>query len=259
MWYMFRSSDPIDHELKRLNYLGPLRQFPQRSYIVSGLAPMDVGTKGERTTEVLWYATRTHEQRQEMLQQVNRWLIEFGIALEVHLEQLGRSSQYQVLFIDPNSKLAVNLADVGFGASQVLPIIVQGFYSRPGSLLLVEQPEIHLHPRAQAVLGDLLVEIAKQGDRRLIVETHSDHVLGRVQRRIAEEKISRSDVAIYYFNPTPEGTQIQEVKLGELGQFEQYPKGFFEEGFQEAVAHADAMRERIAQRVKLSGEKALDY
>jgi predicted ATPase len=207
---------------------------------------MDVGTKGERTAEVLWYATRTRERRQEMLGQINHWLQEFGVALEARLERLGQSNQYRVLFRDPASQLKINLADVGFGASQVLPIIVQGLYSRPGTLLLVEQPEIHLHPRAQATLGDLLVDIAKRGDRRLIVETHSDHVLGRVQRRIAEEKISRSEVAIYYFNPTPEGTQIREVTVDELGQFEEFPEGFFEESFQEAVAHSKAMRNRIA-------------
>ncbi len=237
----------IENELKQVYYLGPLRDIPQRSYTISGQAPMDVGTRGERTAEVLWYATRTKERQEEMLKEVNRWLQEFGIALEARLERLGQSSQYQVLFVDPTSKLAVNLTDAGFGASQVLPVIVEGFYASSGSLLLVEQPEIHLHPRAQATLGSLLVEIAKRGDRRLIVETHSEHVLGRVQRHIAEEKIGRDEVAIYYFNPGPEGTQIQEVTLNEVGQFEEFPEGFFEEGFEEAIAHAKAISHRTAR------------
>lgn len=244
---LYMMGEGIEGQLKSMKYLGPSRQLPQRSYIISGQAPMDVGVRGERTAEVLWYATRTRERRREMLQQINLWLQDFGVALEARLERLGQSNQYQVLFADPASKLAVNLADVGFGASQVLPVIVQGYYAQPGSLLLVEQPEIHLHPKAQATLGDLLVAIAKQGDRRLIVETHSEHVLGRVQRCIAEEKISRDQVAIYYFNPSPEGTQIQEVTIDELGQFENFPEGFFEEGFQEAVAHSKAIRERIGK------------
>ena len=236
----------LERMITQIVYLGPLRQRPERSYGISGRAPMDVGTSGERTAEVLWYATRTRESREKLLTAVDTWLKRFNIALEVRMKRLGRSSQYSLLFVDPSSGLNISLADVGFGASQVLPVIVQGFYSNPGSLLLIEQPEIHLHPKAQATLGHLLVEIAKKGDRRLIVESHSDHVLGRVQRCIAEEEISADDVAIYYFEPTPDGTNIHHIKLDEYGQFENFPEGFFEESFREAIAHSTAIRSRMS-------------
>jgi predicted ATP-dependent endonuclease of OLD family len=228
----------VASELRQLFYLGPLREFPQRSYVISGQAPSDVGVRGERSAEVLWFASRTKKQRQQMLENINRWVKEFGIAKEVRLQRLGKSNQYQVLFVDAATNLPVNIADVGFGASQLLPIIVQGFYARfphRGSVLLIEQPEIHLHPKAQATLGDLLMEVVKAGDRQIIVETHSEHLLARIQRRIAEQKFSHEQVAIYYFEPTPDGTKIHRLELDEYGQLvEPIPEGFFEEGLEEA-------------------------
>jgi len=239
--------------LRRLFYLGPLREFPQRSYVISGQAPSDVGVRGERSAEVLWFATRTKRQQQRMLESINRWVKEFGIAKEIKLQRLGRSNQYQVLFVDAATNLPVNIADVGFGASQLLPIIVQGFYAPPGSVLLIEQPEIHLHPKAQATLGDLLMEVVKTGDRQAIVETHSEHLLARIQRRIAEQKFSHEQVAIYYFEPTPDGTKIHRIELDEYGQLaEPIPEGFFEEGWREALAQIVAIGKRKeAEKVKV--------
>jgi predicted ATPase len=190
-----------------------------------------------------------------MLKNINQWVKAFGIAKEVKLERLGKSNQYQVLFVDAATNLSVNIADVGFGASQLLPIIVQGFYAPPGSVLLIEQPEIHLHPKAQATLGDLLMEVVKTGDRQIIVETHSEHLLARIQRRIAEQEFSHEQVAIYYFEPTPDGTKIHRLELDEYGQLvEPIPEGFFEEGLEEALAHMKAVGERKAEGVSVASE-----
>jgi predicted ATPase len=243
----------VASELRRILYLGPLREFPQRSYVITGQAPSDVGVRGERSAEVLWFASRTKKQRQQMLENINRWVKEFGIAKEVRLQRLGKSNQYQVLFVDAATNLPVNIADVGFGASQLLPIIVQGFYAPPGSVMLIEQPEIHLHPKAQATLGDLLMEVVKAGDRQIIVETHSEHLLARIQRRIAEQKFSHEQVAIYYFEPTPNGTKIHRLELDEYGQLvEPIPEGFFEEGWREALAQIVAIGKRKeAEKVKV--------
>jgi predicted ATPase len=250
---VFIVGEIVASEMRRLFYLGPLREFPQRSYVISGQAPSDVGVRGERSAEVLWFASRTKRQRQQMLKNINRWVKEFGIAKEVKLQRLGRSNQYQVLFVDAATNLPVNIADVGFGASQLLPIIVQGFYAPPGSVLLIEQPEIHLHPRAQATLGDLLMEVVKGGDRQIIVETHSEHLLARIQRRIAEQKFSHEQVAIYYFEPTTEGAKIHRLELDEYGQLaEPIPEGFFEEGWREALAQIVAIGKRKeAEKVKV--------
>ncbi len=236
----------IQQSLRRTHYLGPLRAAPERFYIAGGETPQDVGLAGERAVDVL----RMHRQlikpsveseSKELVTRVEEWVKRFGFSLEVKFSQAS-SAVYEVLFVDPHTGISVNIADVGFGASQVLPVIVEGFYSPPGCTFLIEQPEIHLHPKAQATLGDLLVDLSKH-DRQVIVETHSEHLINRVQRRVADETIDRSDVAIYYFESAEQGTQIRKVGLTEYGQYvaETLPEDFFDEGFAESYQLSKAI------------------
>ena len=162
---------------------------------------------------------------------------------DVDLDRVG-GNNYSVVFEDPNTHLQVNLADVGFGASQVLPIVIEGFYARDRAMLLIEQPEIHLHPRAQGVLGDLLIDIARyQGGKTVLVETHSEHLLSRIRRRIAEKSLDRNMVAIYYCEPSAGGTKVREISINSQGQYEHagLPEGFFEEGYQETLEQFKAV------------------
>ena len=231
----------------RMAHLGPLRPYPRRFYPITGQNPAEVGSSGEWAFEVLWADNQSSdEQAGRLLQEVREWLSKFAIAESVRLDRLGESNQYEVVVTDPATKTEASFADIGFGASQVLPIVVQSFFARPASTLLVEQPEIHLHPKAQAELGDLFIAAAKSRDRAFIIETHSEHILARIRRRIAEgvPGITRDMVAIYYFEPTREGTKIRPVTLKENGQYEDYPSGFFEEDFEEALKHLEAMSKR---------------
>lgn len=234
--------------MMRMVHLDPVRRHPKRSYVMPGTVPSDVGSGGERTFEVLWAASQAgNGESTKLLDDVQRWLRNLAIAEGIGLRRLGESSLYEVAVTDPATAAEVNFADIGFGASQVLPIIVQSFCAKPGSTLLVEQPEIHLHPKAQAKLGDLFIEAAQGNDRAFIIETHSEHILSRVCRRIAEKHrgMTKDKVAIYYFSPTSEGTKIEAVTLNENGQYVQYPKGFFEEGFDDALHHAEAMSRNV--------------
>ncbi len=231
-------------------YLGPLRAAPERYYIAGGETPQDVGLRGERTVDVL----RMHRRRpsfltkgassKELGEMVEEWVKRFGFSIEIRFSQAS-PTVYEVHFVDPHIEIPVNIADVGFGASQVLPVIVEGFYSPPDSTFLIEQPEIHLHPKAQATLGDLLVDLSKN-HRQIILETHSEHIINRVQLRIADETIGRSDVAIYYFESTEQGTQIREVSLTEYGQYvnETLPKDFFDENYTETYSLTKVILDR---------------
>ena len=237
----------IEGFLHRIRYLGPLRAAPERLYIAGGETPQDVGLAGERAVDVLRMhkqLTRSSVESKELVTKVEEWVKRFGFSLGVEFSKAS-STVYEVHFVDPHTNISVNIADVGFGASQVLPVIVEGFYSPPGCTFLIEQPEIHLHPKAQATLGDLLVDLSKN-DRQVIVETHSEHLINRVQLRIADETIDPSDVAIYYFEATEHGTQIREVGLTEYGQYvsETLPEGFFDEGFTETYEFSKAILER---------------
>ena len=119
-------------------------------------------------------------------------------------------------------------------------------------MILLEQPEIHLHPRSQGVLGDLLIDIVNSG-RQVMIETHSEHVIGRIQTSIAQGHISNDQVVIYYFQPTDQGTEIREVALNDRGQFETegLPEDFFAQGYEESVRHMNVIADRI--RGELNG------
>ena len=241
--------DFVQTLLSSIRYLGPLRAAPERFYIAGGETPQDVGLAGERAVDVLRMQSRlirpsVESESRELVTKVEEWVKKFGFSLEVKFSKAS-SSAYEVLFVDPHTSIPVNIADVGFGASQVLPVIVEGFYSPPGCTFLVEQPEIHLHPKAQATLGDLLVGLSKH-DRQVIVETHSEHILLRVQRRVADETIDSSDIAIYYFDPTAQGTQIRPVELTKYGEFvwESLPESFFDEDYTETYEFSKSILER---------------
>jgi predicted ATPase len=135
----------------------------------------------------------------------------------------------------------VGPSDVGFGIGQLLPIIVQGLLAR-GRVVCVEQPEIHLHPRLQAHVSDFLIKTSGAGretDRRAprtqwIVETHSEAMILRLQRRMREGAITPNDVSVLYVRPGPTGSEIVPLRLAEDGTFiDEWPSGFFEERFDE--------------------------
>lgn len=241
----FHLSSSLEDLFEALFYIGPLREWPKRIYPATGEKPKDVGLRGERSVDVLWVASRTKHRKAKLFPKVNNWLKEFNVSLQVSLKRIG-GNNYSVNLEDPITNMPVNLADVGFGASQLLPVIVEGFYAPKGAVILIEHPDIHLHPRAQATLADLFTEIAKEG-KTLIIETHSEHLISRIQRRIAEGRLGRDEVSIYYCEPGRQGSKITEICLDSMGRFESegLPEKFFEEDYIETVEHYKAMLEKV--------------
>ena len=131
--------------------------------------------------------------------------------------------------------LSVNFADTGFGLSQVLPLIVQGLYDPADGLIIAEQPEIHLNPKLQGKLADLFVYMANSG-KGVIVETHSEHLLLRLRRLIAEKKINTENVAIYFIEKEDDISTAKMIPIKDNGHIDPnlWPKGFFEDSLHEA-------------------------
>lgn len=239
--------------LDNLIYMGPLRSYPARHYLVSGSERFDVGLQGEFTSEVLFHAER------EILQKVNEWFSRFEIPYELSVVALGDRVTGELIALtlkDKYSGLSVGPSDVGFGIGQLLPIIVQGVVSHEsgGAILCVEQPEIHLHPRLQAHIADLLIETIKPPEtesdlptgasginNQWIVETHSDVLMLRLQRRIREKTLSHEDVSVLYVHPIEGGgSTVVPLRLDTNGDFiDEWPDGFFEEGFNEMMMVTD--------------------
>lgn len=241
--YLYDAQWLVQSLMRDVVYLGPLREFPKRIYSASGRKPDDVGLRGELTGDVLWSWVKRND---ESISRVRRIAADLGIAKDIEVKRVRRTNYYEVTVRDPNQRINVNLADSGFGVSQILPVIVAGYYAQPGSSIVLEQPEIHLHPRLQSRLADVFIELAapkEEGSspKQIIVETHSDYLIRRLCRRIAEGRIRPEQVAIFWFEPSESGTVITKVGLDEKGQIQSWPKGFMDEDYEEALEYAKAL------------------
>ncbi len=173
-------------------YLGPIRKTPdERIYLFRDVTPQQIGKQGENAIAALIASERQtasngHEAGVSLLHQVREWLVKMEIASDFQLQPFGDDQHYRLSIRTPMNNSEGALADVGFGVSQVLPVITLLFFAKPGSTLLLEEPELHLHPRAQSHLADLILDVAEKRNLQLIVESHSEHLLRRLQRRIAE-------------------------------------------------------------------------
>lgn len=223
--------------LDGISYLGPLRSLPQRTYRLSAEKPSEAGNQGELAPEILF-----RQKDEETADEVNLWLEKLGYG-KLEFNEIG--GDYFQVNLKTVTGLAVNIADTGVGLSQIIPLLVQGVSAKKGSLIISQQPEIHLNPAQQSILADFLIDKAKTGTRMLI-ETHSEHILLRLRRRIAEEKISADEVAVYFVENVDSETLIKEVPIGELGDIsrDDWPSGFFEDRLGEAFSLAAAQSER---------------
>ena len=236
------AEESVTQEFSRLYYIGPLREQPRRMYLSTGATPREVGVAGELGPAVLWSAS---EAKQLDTNKLSEWCSRMGLALEIRLSRVS-GGYFRILIVDLHTGVTVNLPDVGVGTSQLLPILIQGLIAPPGATFLLEQPEIHLHPKAQADLADFFIETTKRGVG-VIVETHSEHLITRLQRRIAEQTLDLEALALYYVTPSAEGSTLKPVEINEYGQIPTAPEGFFEEGFEETFSLMSAVGKRKAR------------
>lgn len=224
-------------ENKNINYVSPLRAHPQRYYL---LDEANINTSlntqsGTSLAEILKKNTQINSR-------VNTWLKKFGLKVTVkEFKDIIHNIKIH------QNDLDLDITDVGFGISQVLPILVQGFMSNNRSLTLIEQPEIHLHPKMQADLADLFIDIVKlAADKKgkikksLLIETHSEYLLKRLRRRISEGKLSSKDIAIYFIEPRDKDNKdsalIKNIEISKDGSFE-WPKDFYITEFEDDMTY----------------------
>ena len=230
-----------------------MRTKTKRSYSWSGVNPESVGDAGENTIAAILSAKKQnkklkfpHSNYKEFEVIISESLKKMGLIEEYRIEKIGERQEYEVKVRIKGADQFVGLPDVGFGVSQVLPVIVQLFYAPDNSVIFIEQPEIHLHPNAQALLADVIIDAINmrenQKKRRVqvIIETHSEHLLRRLQRRISEEEIKTSDVKAYFAKNNQKSSQLEELNVDEYGNILNWPDGFF--GDMEKDMYEQAMR-----------------
>ncbi|GAA4444153.1 DUF3696 domain-containing protein [Novipirellula rosea] len=233
MSYAVESGRRLEGMLDSVYPLGPFRRPPARLYAFAGKSPHDVGYAGDQLPDLLF-------RRPEVVREANQWMDRLEIGYHIKVQPVGEDSRdlYEVRLVDRqrSTEVDVALTDVGFGISQILPLIIQSL-AGDNQIITIEQPEVHIHPRLQADLGDLLAAtIQEPRGHRFIVETHSEHLVLRMQRLIREEILSPSDVSILYVRRGPKGSQVERLRLDESGEFiDDWPGGFFPERLRELM------------------------
>ncbi len=231
-----------------IKYLGPLREEPRSLYPLEGnISPEDIGLKGENTAAVLesnktkkvsyidpckfengmdkssLYSTGT------LAEAVNKWLVYLGVANEISTTDKGKIGHELSILTDvPDMKQ--DLTHVGVGVSQVLPILVLSFLANTGDTIILEQPELHLHPKVQTRLADFFVSMNALG-KQCIIETHSEYMINRLRYLVAISNSTEvADNTMIYFVEKENGhSKYRPVSINKYGVIEDWPDGFFDE------------------------------
>lgn len=242
-----------------LRYLGPLRADPQAA---QGFAPSnepdDVGFKGEyaaavydanRKQLIKWWHPETHEQEESSLGvAIDVWVRYLGVAHHVGTREAGMSGvSWRVQHRKEGQERP--LQAVGVGVSQVLPILVAGLLAPEGAVLLIEQPELHLHPRAQARLGDFFLGLSHTG-KQCIIETHSDCLVNQLRYRMVQNANIMKSIKMYFVEQDADGrSEFRSVSISHHGNIVDWPDGFFDESLHQ---EDNINRESIKLRMNAS-------
>jgi predicted ATPase len=248
--------------LNSVYYLGPLREHPRRIYSWSGETPESVGQKGEFAVAAILAASaqdrRLNRGPKKSLTRfdafIAQWLKDLGIIASFEVRRIAAArKEYEVLVKTHANASEVKITDVGLGVSQVLPALVQSFYCPPNSTIWMEQPEIHLHPQVQAELADVFISATQAGENgkkrhvQLIVESHSEHFLNRLQLRVAQGAVAPDDVAIYFCRRAGSATELEPLRLNTFGEIENWPENFFGDEMADIAGRTLAAMERKKQ------------
>lgn len=221
--------DLVTGSFSKIYYIGPSRISPLPVVSYTTTKFNDVNVDGQYTRfllhtkqkDIIDYTGKT------LLDEVKYWMCErMQLAKDIRVDKDGTNS-YRVKLVDSNN-MDVELYQMGFGLSQILPIIVQGLLIPRGGMLIVDAPEVHLHPAVQGHLLDFFINISGNG-RRVLIETHSDHIVVRTRRRIAEIKISPKDVNLCYVTNEKNGSEYRSIIVDANGNMKSsLPEGFMD-------------------------------
>ncbi len=222
--HRYRDKREWDHRPEtELVRLGPIRPTPSRVHV-----------EGNTSDTVALALIRRLSRGDHLLRSVNDWLERLEVPYSVAIDRLvsartGAEFGFSFALTDTRTDVEVNMVDVGYGVSQVLPIIA-ACAGAEASIICIEQPELHLHPRLAANLAELFVDTANRGNQ-VIAETHSENILLRVQRMIREGRIASQDVAVIYVdNRRGSEATVRRLQLDDEGDLvDRWPGGFFDD------------------------------
>ena len=249
--FLRQFSSAFEKLFSHVYYLGPTRVDPRRLYIWSGGHPNHPGQWGNQAIDALLSArvrklrTLHKEEEVPIEERVSEWLREMELAHSFSLDWTNQgATEYEVRIQKTSSSPPVTLVDMGYGLGQFLPVLVLCYYAPEGSTLILEQPGIHLHPKVQSQLADLLIEVVTERNLQILVESHSEHLLNRLQRRVAEEKIAADQTTLYFCRNDEGVSTIERLQMDEFGNITNWPENFFGDEMGDLFAMTKAQRER---------------
>ena len=233
---------PFAERLRGLTYLTAERIGPREYYSFEDpqLTPV-VGSRGEHAVSVL-HSGRDEQvlkrlaikdSPQTRLRQVEARMNRFFPGCELAIVEVPNANTVTLGIRTSSGMDFQRPVHTGFGLTQVLPIVVAALSASPGGLLLIENPEVHLHPAGQAMMGEFLAEVAAAGVQ-VILETHSDHILNGVRRAVKNKTLSPDNIALHFFRPRREHeqnsvAQVQSPAMDGEGNIDIWPEGFFDQ------------------------------
>jgi predicted ATPase len=221
----------------KVDYIGPFRVQPKRSYNKPQVADGSVvGIDGRYAYDLL--INDSLNTSSELLKNVSDWYKSNFEEWGVKIVENG-NSQFSIELNNKNA-LSVNLRDVGEGMGQILPLVVRAYMPiEDDTIIVIEQPELHLHPAAHGNLAQLFADsLSKNNNTRYIIETHSQNFVLRLRRLIAEGKLDSDSVVIYYvdFDEESQKSSLNKITVNSLGEVSDWPEGVFSESLDEAIA-----------------------
>ena len=254
---MRKFSAAFEELFSHVHYLGPVRIQPQRHYHWEGTHPKEIDQWGDKAIEAVLSAgvrklkSSNKEDAALIEDRISAWLQKMELAHSFRLvptEPLDDQNYEVCIRKSPNSA-EVTLADMGYGLADVLPMLVYCYYVQEGSTLILEQPGVHLHPMVQSQLADLLIEVVTERKLQILVESHSEHLLTRLQRRIAEKQILEKNVALYFCRNNDGASTIEKLDVDEeSGDIKNWPVNFFGDVMGDMFAMTDKQVESIAEK-----------
>ena len=231
--------------LNRVHHLGPLREAPQRMYSWNGAHPADVGLRGEHFVDAILASNERGDaiaqgrggKSLSLEKYVAWWLKKLKLAHEFRIKPIAPGVRlYEVRVRRFPTSPEVLITDIGFGVPQILPVLVLCFYVPEGSTIILEHPEMHLHAAVQSGLADVLIDAHKKRGVQILIESHSESLLRRLQRRVAEEKITPREIGLHFCKASGGNSTLTPLKIDPFGIIQNWPKDFFGDEFGEIVA-----------------------
>jgi len=221
---LLHAQGAISDELKNTYYLGPFRESPRRKYATRGANPIEVGPMGEATVTML--ANESFQtQKRVHIKQIAKWLAKLGLAKSVNISRVGKSDLVDIK-LGLKDGVELPIADLGYGLSQIMPVLTQCSFAQKGSTLLFEQPEIHLHTKSSKQLASVFIETAKTKGCNILLETHSPDLVKQLMQELKSGSLTKDQVIFYKVTREKEETCIHEIEVDEdFDVYENWEKG----------------------------------